>query len=441
MKKGFIYILSVISIICGVLILVSLSLAQDDHIVVLVLDNTIHPITARYIERGISRAEQDEAVLVVIELNTPGGLVTSMSQIVEKILPSQVPVVVYVYPQGARAASAGVFITMAAHIAAMAPGTNIGAAHPVGAQGGDIEGDIGEKVLNDTVAKIKSIAEVRGRNAEWAEKAVRESVSLTEREAVDQNVVDLVATDLDELLATIDGRRVETSAGKITLTTEGVPVRLREMNFIDRFLAIVVDPNISYILLMLGIYGLIFEFTNPGIGGAGVAGGIAILLAFISFGSLPTNIGGILLIILGAVLLLFELFTPTNGILTAGGVIALLLGSFLLFPPWRPPELPGAPDLRISPITILIMTAVTVAFFTFVISAGLKAQKKDVVSGSNLLLGVSGLVVSDLKPGGTVKVGGEDWSAYTEEGEILKEEEVEIVAVEGIHLKVKKKGI
>ena len=440
MRISFISVLSIVFLICGLLILVSLSQAQEDHIVVLVLDNTIHPITARYIQRGISRAQQDEAELVVIELNTPGGLVTSMNQIVEKILPSKVPVVVYVFPQGARAASAGVFITMAAHVAAMAPGTNIGAAHPVGAQGGDIEGDIGEKVLNDTVAKIKSIAEVRGRNAEWAEKAVRESVSLTEREAVDQNVVDLVAKDLDELLSEIDGRRVETSSGEITINTEGVPVRVREMNFIDRFLAIVVDPNISYIFLLLGIYGLIFEFTNPGIGGAGVAGGIAILLAFISFGSLPTNIGGILLIILGAALLLFEVLTPTHGVLTVGGVIGLLLGSFLLFPPWRPPSLPGAPDLGISPITILIMTGLTVAFFTFVISSGLQAQRKEVASGSELLLGASGMVVSDLKPDGSVKVGGEDWSAYAEEGEIGKEEEVEVVAVEGIRLKVKRKS-
>jgi len=440
-KRNVMFFLIVVSLICGLLALVGLPLAQDKHIAVLVLDGAIDPISSRYIQRGISRAEEDKAELVVIEMNTPGGLETAMSQIVEKVLSSQVPVAVYVYPQGARAASAGVFITMAGHIAAMAPGTNIGAAHPVGAGGADISGAIGEKVLNDAVAKIKSIAQVRGRNAVWAEEAVRKSSSLTEREAVEQKVVDIVAKDLDELLAAIDGRTVETATGKVVLHTKGAPARAYGMNFIDRFLSVVVDPNIAYILFLLGIYGLIFELTSPGISGAGIAGGIAILLALIAFGSLPTNIGGLLLIVLAAALFLVDIKAPTHGVLTAGGIIALILGSLLLFPPWRPPSLPGAPEVRVSPITIIVMTGLTVAFFTLVVSFGVRAQKRKIVTGPEALVGTSGVAVADLRPAGTVRVAWEEWSAYATEGEILKGEEVEVVAVEGVHLRVKRKGI
>ncbi len=263
---------------------------------VLTVAGPIDPISARYVMRGLDRAQREGADIAVIELDTPGGLGTSMDQIVAKILASPVPVAVYVTPSGARAASAGVFIAMAAQVTAMAPGTHIGAAHPVNSNGADIPGVMGEKILNDTLAKLRSLAALRSRPADWADDAVRRSLSLTDTEAVARHVADLSVSSIGELLSRVDGRSVRTSAGDVTLRTSGAEVRRYRMTFMDWILAFLVNPDIAYILLVIGIFGVIFELSSPGAIAPGVAGGIALLLAFIAFGNLPTNIGGIVFI-------------------------------------------------------------------------------------------------------------------------------------------------
>ncbi len=367
----------------------SAAVSQGRVAAVLTLSGPVDPISARYVLRGLDRAQREGADLAVIELDTPGGLGTSMDQIVEKILASPVPVAVFVTPPGARAASAGVFIAMAAQVTAMAPGTHIGAAHPVNSNGADIAGVMGEKILNDTTAKLKSLAALRGRPSDWADDAVRRSVSLTDTEAVARHVADLAVPSLGELLARVDGRTVQTSSGAVVLRTSGAEVRRFRMSFMDWILAFLVNPDVAYILLVIGIFGVIFELTSPGAVAPGVAGGIALLLAFIAFGNLPTNIGGIIFIALAVGLFLIDLKAPTHGLLTAGGIVAFVLGSFLLFPPWRlapgrrqRPRRRGAPrplaaSPRISVSVIVVMTILVVAFFVFVLGQGYPRPGKE----------------------------------------------------------------
>ena len=416
----------------------SLALAQDRIVTVLTLDGPIDPISARYVQRGLDQAARDGSALAVIQMDTPGGLSLSMDQIVAKMLASPVPVAVYVWPQGARAASAGVFIAMAAQIAAMAPGTHIGAAHPVASSGGDITGTMGEKVLNDTLAKLKSLAQLRHRNVVWADRAVRRSVSLTESEAVAQGIVDFKAQDLDDLLRQADGRIVDTPHGTEVLHTAGATLRPFAMSFIDRFLGFLVNPDIAYILLIIGMFGIIFELSHPGLVAPGIAGGIALLLAFISFGSLPTNLGGILFIVLAIVLFILDIKLPTHGILTAGGIISFVLGSFLLFPPWRTPRLPSVPSLRVSPVTIAVMTVLVASFFVFVVSKGLLAQRRRPAIGTESLSGAHGVAITELAPEGQVHSMGEQWSARSVERPIHAGENVEVVGREGLHLLVRR---
>jgi membrane-bound serine protease (ClpP class) len=375
-----------------------------------------------------------------------------MDQIVERILASPVPVVVYVTPSGARAASAGVFIAMAAHVTAMAPGTHIGAAHPVSSNGSDIPGVMGEKILNDTTAKLKSLAALRGRPADWADDAVRRSMSLTDSEAAARHVVDLVVPSLGELLVRVDGRTVRTTAGDVVLRTSGAEVRRFRMTFMDWILAFLVNPDVAYILLVIGIFGVIFELSSPGAVAPGVAGGIALLLAFIAFGSLPTNVGGIVFIALAIVLFLIDLKTPTHGILTVGGIAAFVLGSFLLFPSWRPaaaaripaPDgagvpLAGAPE-RISLLVIVVMTLLVAAFFTFVLGKGIRAQARRISFGSEALVGGAGTAITDLSPEGLILLGGEQWSARAVEGVVASGEKVEVVGRNGLRLLVRRGG-
>jgi membrane-bound serine protease (ClpP class) len=434
--------------------------SQSRVVTVLTLDGTIDPISARYLLRGLDRARRDGAQLAVIEMNTPGGLGVSMDQIVAGILASPVPVAVYVSPQGARAASAGVFVAMAAHIAAMAPGTHIGAAHPVDSSGADIQGAMGDKVLNDAVASLKSLAVMRGRSETWPDDAVRRSVSLTEKEAVAARVVDLTAPTLGELLADLDGRTVKMPDGPVTLHTAAVEIRNVPMSIIDRVLGVVVNPDLAYIMLVLGILGIIFELTSPGAIAPGVAGAIALLIAFVSFGSLPTNIGGILFIVLAVVLFIVDIKAPTHGFLTAGGVVAFLLGSLLLFPPWRGPVAaaaravaatktgaagaggtagqPFAVTVSISPAVIGIMTVLITAFFVFVLGKGIGAQGRKVTFGVETLPGTAGVAVTDLSPAGLVQMSGEQWSAVAEGGAISAGERVEVVGRDGLKLRVRR---
>jgi membrane-bound serine protease (ClpP class) len=317
----------------------------------------INPTLAHYITRAIDQAERDGAGAVIVELDTPGGLDSSMRQIIQRILASRAPIVVYVSPPGARAGSAGVYITYAAHVAAMAPNTNIGSATPVSmGESGEqqMSPEMRAKVTNDAAAYIRSLAEQRGRNAEWAEKAVREGANVTAQEALSLGVIDLVASDIDDLLRQLDGRAVTTAAGPVTLRTAHAQVQRVEMGLVDAFLHAVSDPTIAYILLSLGTMGLFFELSNPGSVLPGVVGGICLLLGFYALGALPVNYAGLLLMAFALLLFVVDIFTPTHGVLTIGGLIAFLLGSLMLF---NVPE--AAPWLSVSVWTIVGVTAVS----------------------------------------------------------------------------------
>src|SRR2546422_4486178 len=326
------------------------------------IDGAITPITVRLLAAAIERAQADGSQALVVQLNTPGGLERSMRSMVQSILNSEIPVIVYVAPTGARAASAGVFITMAAHVAAMAPATNIGAAHPVGV-GGQMDKETVKKVENDAAAFARTIATERGRNVEWAEKAVRSSVSATEREAVKLKVVDLIADSVPDLLAKVDGRAVKTIKGAVTLTTRDAPIKRIEVRFRDRFLALISDPNVAYILMMMGMLGIFFDLSNPGAILPGVIGGISLILAFFAFQSLPINWAGLLLILFGVVLLIVEIKVVSHGILTIGGVISMVLGSIMLY------DVPDS-SLSISWFVIIPTVGTTAGLGDFSLLAG-----------------------------------------------------------------------
>ena len=400
-------------------------------IYLLQLNGIINPITSQYVVSGIEDAEAEEAECLILQLDTPGGLDTSMRDIIKKMLNSTIPIIVYVSPSGGRAASAGVFITLASNIAAMAPGTNIGAAHPVVMGEGEIDEEMKAKLENDATAYIKSIAEKRGRNTQWAEKAVRESVSITEQEAIEIGVIEFIANDVNELIEIINGVRVTTASGEKVLNTKDAEIIPVKMTFKDLFLHSLTNPNIAYILLFLGIYGILGEFSNPGSFFPGIVGGISLILAFVAFQSIPINYGGFLLIIFGIVLLVIEVYTPTFGVFTAGGVTSLVLGSFML-------SKSTAPFLRISLGLIISMSLATAAFFVFALSKGIKIQWKKPVTGKEGLIGKIGIAKTDLTPEGTIFIHGERWQASTEDELIKVGEEVEVLEVKGLNLIVKK---
>ena len=395
------------------------------------IDGVISPITVRLVSASIERTRADGAAALIILLDTPGGLERSMRSIVREMLNAPVPVVVYVAPTGARAASAGAFITIAAHVAAMAPATNIGAAHPVAAGGGTIDKESMRKIENDAAAFIRSVARERGRNADWAEKAVRTSVSATEREALKLGIVDLIADNLPELLEKIDGREVKTARGPVTLRTRGAVVRPVEIGWRDRFLAVITDPNVAYVLLMLGMLGLFFELANPGVILPGIIGGICLILAFFAFQTLPINWAGLLLILFGIVLLIAEIKVVSHGVLTIGGVIAILLGSMMLV---NTAELP----IRVSWTVIIPVVAVTAGIFVFAISAGVRAQLPQPTTGAAGLLSEVGEVKTAIDPEGEVLVRGELWTAVASGPGIGVGERVRVVGVEGLKLRVER---
>jgi membrane-bound serine protease (ClpP class) len=418
--------------VCSMLFLSSaFSAGQGNKVLVITVDGVINPVSAEFIERNIDRASGMNAAALVIELDTPGGLDTSMRSIVKAIISSRVPVIVYVYPSGARDASAGVFITMAAHIAAMAPGTNIGAAHPV-STGGKMDKTMAEKVTNDAAAYIRSLAEKNGRNADWAEEAVRKSVSIPEREALEKHVIDLVSPDVTSLLREVDGRKVMTVMGEKTLMTEGAVVVREKMGWRFRILNFISDPSVAYMLMLLGFYGIFFELTNPGVIFPGVAGAIFLILAFYSFQTLPVNYAGLLLIILGLVMFILEIKIISHGALTVGGIISMVIGSLMLF---QSPE----PMLRLSIYLILPAVIATALFFSVTFSLAYRAQRRRPVTGSEGLVGLEGRASSEVTPeGGTVMVRGEVWSAYSDQ-EIGKGEKVLVESVSGLKIKVTKR--
>jgi membrane-bound serine protease (ClpP class) len=398
---------------------------EAPEIVVIHVADAISPGTAEFIHGGIQKAAGAGAACLIIELDTPGGLAESMRTIVQEILASPVPVVVYVWPSGARAASAGVMITLAADIAAMAPGTNIGAAHPVGAGGQEIDGKMSEKVVNDMVAHGRSIAERRGRNADWVEKAIRESVSATETEAVRERIVDLIAADIDDLIRQINGREV---AGKGRLQLDGARTTRFEETLRTKVLRVISNPNIAYLLLMIGLAGLYFEFSHPGAVFPGVVGGICLILAFFALQTLPVNYAGILLIALAVVFFIMEMKLTSYGLLSVAGVVALLLGSLMLFEG-------EAPERRLAWHVLLPTLFVVSAFFTAVAFVVFRAQVSKTRTGSAGLVGEIGLVKKALEPEGKVFVHGELWNAVSQTA--LKEGvRVRVVHVTGLKLEV-----
>jgi len=394
------------------------------------IEGVISPVTLRLVGLAIDRAQAERAQALVIQLDTPGGLERSMRAIVQRMMNAEVPVVVFVAPTGARAASAGVFITMAAHVAAMAPATNIGAASPV-ALGGGADKTMMKKIENDAAAFIRTIAIERGRNADWAEKAVREAVAITEREALKLKVIDLIADSVPDLLEKIDGRTVKLPKGTVTLATKGAPVRPIEIGFRDRFLNVITDPNVAYVLMMLGMLGLFFELSNPGVILPGVIGGISLILAFFAFQSLPINYAGLLLILFGIVLLVAEIKIVSHGVLAIGGMISMALGSLMLF---------DAPEVgfRVSWWVIVPTVGATAGLFLFVVAAGVRALGRPPATGAEGLIGKTATVRERLGPEGQVMVSGELWRAVAE-GEALEPgAQVRIVAVDGLTLKVAK---
>ncbi|MEJ2723898.1 MAG: nodulation protein NfeD [Deltaproteobacteria bacterium] len=401
-------------------------ICQDREVMIVDLEGPINPGTATFMVRGLEEAEEQGSVLVIINLDTPGGLASSMRTMVKAILNSSVPVVVYVAPSGAGAASAGVMVTVAAHVAAMAPGTNIGAAHPVTAGGKDIEKTMSEKVVNDMASYGRGIAQEKGRNAEWVEKAIRESVSITAEEAVKKNVADLVATNVDELLNLLDGRKITLRQGEITLRTAGLVKKYYHPGFRDRVLKVISDPNIAYILMMIGLAGLYFELAHPGAIFPGVIGAMSLILAFYSFQTLPVNYAGLLLIALAIILFIAEVKITSYGMLSLGGVISLSLGSIMLFE-----------DVRVS-LRLMAPTIVLVAgFFIIVSTLAYRAYRSRPRGGMDGLIGEIGLVKEPIDLEGRIFVHGEYWRARSRD-KIEEGERVEVESADGLILRVKK---
>jgi membrane-bound serine protease (ClpP class) len=414
------------------LVFIALAEAQSPQVDVLRADGAISPPVARYIERGIKSAEDHNAVACIIELDTPGGVDTSMRDIVQYIVNAKIPVIVYVSPAGARAASAGTFITMAAHIAAMAPNTAIGAAHPVMAGGMELPEDMEEKVVNDAVAYIKSTAQSKGRNVEWAEKAIRESASATAEEAVDLNVIDLMASNTEELLSLVSGREVKLIDGTtVVLNTQNAALNYNRMNWAERFLLTLADPNVCSILFIIGLIGIAAEIFHPGMMIPGILGGVCLLLSLYGLTVLPVNIAGILLILLAIGLFVAEIFTPTFGVLTAGGVASLIFGSMILF---------SGKVFEVSLGPIIGLAVICGLLFFFLMGAVVRTQRRrGAIYGQESMIGKIAEAKTALNPKGTVLFDGERWGATSEEGRIEKGEEVVITQVSGLKLKVKKK--
>ena len=406
--------------------------AHSQTVVSMKIDGTINPLTSAFIHKGIEKAKADKAECLIIYLNTPGGLLKSTRVIVSDILSSSVPVVVYVFPEGAHAGSAGVFITLAAHVAAMAPGTNIGAAHPVNLQG-QTDSVMNEKATNDAAAFIRSIAEKRNRNLKWAEEAVRNSISITGKEALEKNVIDLIALSEQDLLEKLDGRTVALNSADKTLRTRNARIIKFEMTASERILNLISDPSVAYILMLIGIYGIMFELYSPGAILPGIVGVISLILAFYSLHTLPVNYAGLALIVFAMVLFLLEIKIVSHGLLAVGGVISMVLGSMMLFKGGSPLEV-----IRISGSVILSATIFSTLFFLLIITLGLKAQRTKPVTGAEGIIDEVGETLNSLNPIGNVRVHGEVWNAESTGGNINKGEKVKVVAIRNLKLFVER---
>ncbi len=399
------YILFSIVLSIFLLFYPEIGLADKNEIYIIKISGSINPGVADFLKRGIKKASDDDASCIIIELDTPGGLSESMRDIVMAIFGSKVPVVVYVAPSGARAASAGVMITIAADIAAMAPGTNIGAAHPVGLGGKEISGPMAEKIVNDMVAHAKSIAEKRGRNVTWVEKAVRESVSVTEKEALKENIIDIVAKDTDDLIRQINGRKIE---DKWILELDDSKKKILKEGIRTKILKTIGNPNIAYILMMIGFAGLYFELSNPGAIFPGVVGGISLILAFFALQTLPVNYAGILLIVFAIVLFIMEIKITSYGLLSIAGIVSLFLGSLMLFED-------SSPELKLSLHVLLPTIAIVSGFFVILSGLVFKSHLLKPKTGAKGLIGEIGVVKKAIKPEGKVFVHGELWNATSKD--------------------------
>jgi membrane-bound serine protease (ClpP class) len=393
------------------------------------INGSINPASAEYIHKSIEKAENEKAECLLIHLNTPGGLLNSTRDIVGDFFKSTIPIVVYVYPSGAHAGSAGVFIMTAANIAVMAPGTNIGAAHPVTLQG-TADSVMNTKGVNDAAAFIKSIAEKRHRNAQWAEEAVRYSVSITEEEAIQDSVIDYIANDDRELLVQIDGKKVEMNGGTKILNTKTASIQTSEMGFFQKVLDRLSDPNISYMLMMLGFFGILFELFNPGLIFPGIAGVIFLVLAFYSMSSMPVNYAGLALIVFGIILFLLEIKIVSHGLLSIGGIISVLLGSMFLIR-----DSPLENIVSVSKSIIFATTGVTALFFIFMVTMALKAQRLKPVTGSSALIGLKGIAIENIDTNGLVKIKDEIWKAVSTQ-KINEGDTVIVKQVKGLTLYV-----
>lgn len=409
--------------------LLSLFILQTGEIFFGELSGVISPASSAYIVRLITAAEASNAECLIIKLDTPGGLDESMREITKRMLNARIPVVIYVAPKGARAASAGVFILYASHIAAMAPGTNVGAAHPVGMGGEKIDTVMAQKVTNDAVAYLQSLAKARKRNIEWAEKAVRESASIDDETALKIGVCEIIAEDEMKLIQKLDGWELRIQEQTKKLNTKSAPVKKLTMTLRERLLLILTNPNIAYILLLLGIYGLFFELQNPGMIFPGVVGGICLILGFYALHLLPVNYAGLALIILSAIFFILEIYVTSHGLLSIGGVVSLIIGSLILFES-------DQPFLRVSWEVVMVSVIIIGAFFAFLLFLGIKAQFRKPSAGKEGLIGEVGVARTDIDAnGGTVFIHGEWWNAESEKP-IKRGAKIRVIDSRGMVLKV-----
>jgi len=419
------------SFVIGLLVCAALVFASQEKIRVVGINDPVTPVTAKFLHRNLEEAARLGDRLVLIEMDTPGGLDTAMREIVKDVMASPVPVVVYVAPSGARAASAGAIIALSADVCAMAPGTNIGAAHPVslGEKGDKSDKTMEAKVVNDAEAYAEGIARKRGRDETLARRMVRESISLSADKALEGKVVDLIARDRSDLLRQLEGRRISRDGREVVLHLAGAEVVTAEMGTVERILNAISNPNVAYVLMMLGMMGLFFELSNPGVILPGVIGGISLILAFFAFQTLPFNFAGVLLILLGLILLIAEIKVVSNGMLTVGGVIAMVLGSLMLF---ESPE----PYLRVSWSVILVTVLAVTGFFVVAVTKSLAVHRRRPTTGVDGLIGVEGVAESEIDPEGKVLIRGEYWNARSDVP-IGAGSRVTVEAVEGMQLKVR----
>lgn len=426
--------LSVIVIFLLVTVKTGLSQSGEGPVVVLEVRGIITPLTAQYLARSMRLAERQAARLLILTLDTPGGLDGAMRDMVQTLLASRIPTVVFVAPRGARATSAGLFITLAADIAAMAPATHIGAAHPI-PLGTEVNETLTEKVTNDAAALVRSIATQRKRNVEWAELAVRESRSMTAEEALQEHVIELIANDLTDLLRQLDGRIVSTPSGEVRLQTLGAPLERYPMNLIEQVMQIISDPNIAYLLLSIAILLLMAELSNPGLSLAGIASAVCFILAFLALGSLPINWAGVALLIVGVIFFVVGILTDLEAIVTLAGLVPFIIGSLILFSPFTPSP-PAAPDLRVSAWVIAIVSLAIVGFSFLVLRALVVIRKMPPRAGAQRLIGQQGVALTDLTPEGQVRVDLQNWSATAINGPIQAGEKVQVIGLAGVHLRV-----